>query len=557
MLPGQRRHLRDELGLSLRESWGEPRRHDCDHASGTQTYNLYLWSAENDLRNTNQSGDPYITCDELGPSAGCGYDALVETLDDNTGTRSNTRAVIGGSDVLGSIEREEDEDWFKVSVYATETITINVYPEAHPKEDALEGYAISLFTEDGLNLGDAVGTGGVASVTYVAETDRSLRLGVFPVADTGGYRVEVNGGDVPRDHPEHRGVLKVGETIDGRLSGRGDADWYQVYLEGGSRYVARVTTDLFEVRNPSLAFLDPRGEVMVSSTGDSENDICGLPCTSQHPLVRPPARTGFHFLSVGAPVSGQAGLYELEFEEYDGPAPMDDFAGDDGTVGRSGGYYPVAGQLEQENDEDWFAFYSFAGDRRTFYVDGIDEGGDAVEGVLISVVDQRGVELATSEPWLPGIRVVEFAADAAGDYFLKVEGKPGVTASYIVHADIGDAPADLDTWAYVGADGEVLGNNHGPNEGDWYRAHLPQGRTFEVGLEGIDRGFGPVEEPVLQLLDPDGTVVQEARGNDGAATLMVVADTPQPYLFGAYNAAITRGDYRLSIAEPGKEACAP
>lgn len=522
----------------------------------TDLFNMYLWSDENDIRNPNIPGDPYITCAEL-PASGCGYDVVVEQLDDNAGTRANTRKFIGGSDVLGSIEWEGDEDWFKFNVYATETTTINVYPAAHPGEDTLDGYVISLYTEDGLNLDEAVpGTEGVASLTYEADSDASLRLGVFPVADTGGYRIEAVGGDVPSS-TDSTAVLEVGDPIEGRLSGGQEADWYQVYLEAGTRYNARVTTGLFEVRNPALAFLDQRGELMAYSQGESEADVCGFPCTTRHGLSFLPARTGNHFLSVGAPLAGQAGLYELELTEAAGPPPGDDFAGDETTVGRGGGYFPIVGRLEQEDDQDWLAFYSFAGEQRTFYVDGIDENGDGVDGVLISVVDRQGKALSTSEPWAPGSRVVEFVAEADADYFLKIEGDSGVTTSYVVHADIGDAPSRPDTWAYVGAGGEVFGNNHSPNEGDWYRAPLAQGRTYEIRLEGIDRGFGAVAQPVLRLVRPDGEIAREADGNGGSATMTVMVDSTEPYFVGAYNLALTGGDYRLSIVELGQEACSP
>ena len=523
----------------------------------TQTHNLYIGSDIFDPYDTPNA----LTCDQISNSdiyghVGCGYDLLIEETDDNRGT-TMTREAIGGTPNHGNIERAADSDWFRLTVYPSEHTFIDVIGEENWKGDSLTSFNVYLHNGRGDIIASYGSVNGQASFDYLANSPETLYVSVNWRGDTGGYRIEESGGDVPGGTDTYA-ELALGESKTGRLSASRDADWYRVYLNADEPVNVRVDSLQSEVPATTIAIFDARGTQMFGLRDDPSDSRCLIECTVQHDLTFRPSKPGVYFVSVGAlRVTGEDGAaYELIVDEAPGPAPTDDHGDDDLTQSYAGSYYPMPGMIEQIDDEDWFSFYANRGDKRIFYVEGASADAGTLQNISADIVSRDGVVLANGSTWDSGGQIIEFTPEIASDFFLKVSGSGGSTGSYVILSEVGDPAASPDTWAYLGAGGSAVGNLDTVSDGDWYRISLVSDLAYDIKVAGTDEGLGALAEPQIRLYSATGDQVQSA-APAGSTVGMTINNVPTGDYYLAVNSSASQasGGYTISATQQGADNC--
>lgn len=515
----------------------------------TDEYNFYLWSEIYEL-----DAKLVVLCENL-PSFGCGYNVTIEELDDNTSTRQNATIAIGNSAAHGSIETTADSDWFVMNAYATETTIINVYPEKDVKGEALDDFLVQLWV-DGQIVAYTAPLGGVATMQYVATSDSSLRLGIESSGgQTGGYRIESVGGDVPSDTDTYAG-LEVGETVDGQINnGRDAGDWFKVYLTANVPYEASITTSIADIKNAFIGLRDARGDAIWTSR-QSDDLVCDPGCEYTHRVSFSLARSGYYFLAAAAPEPQQSGNYQLAIVERQSAAPDDDLAGDESTIGRAESMVPSRGTLEIAGDVDWFRFISeFGGEQRTFFVDGAYVLNGLFEYPAIAVVDDHGNTVATGEVWTDGVQRVELTTTRTGNYYLTVAGNGTNAFPYTVHNSAGDPAGNRDSWKYIGICSEVHQSISRVADEDWYNIELLADRSYAFEIAGEDQGYTAATRPRVSLYTETGDLVGSVTADDASATLAIDVAISGQYFLEVNNDSGRIGGYRLSAADLSIGGC--
>ncbi|MEQ8206844.1 MAG: hypothetical protein RIA65_11755 [Woeseia sp.] len=515
----------------------------------TDDYNIYLWSEIYEL-----DSKLVVLCEEV-PNFGCGYNVMIEELDDNTSTRQNASIAIGGSPVHGSIETTADSDWFTMNAYATETTIINVYPEQDAKGEQLDDFLVQLWV-DGQIVAYTAPTGGVATLEHVATGDHSLRVGIESLGgQIGGYRIESAGGDVPSDTNTFAG-MEVGEIVDGQINnGRDAGDWFKVYLTANVPYEASITTSIADIENAFIGLRDVRGDAVWTSR-QNEDLVCNPGCEYTHRVSFTLVRSGYYFLMAAAPEPQQSGHYQLALMERQDTAPDDDLAGDATTIGRAQSMVPSHGVLESAGDVDWFRFISaFGGEQRTFFVDGAFVLNGLFEYPTITVVHENGNVVATGEVWKDGVQRVAMTTTQSGNYYLTVSGDGTHALPYTVHNSPGDPAGNRDSWAYIGLCTEVHQSISRAADLDWYNIELQADKTYTFEIASDEQGYTAATRPRVSLYTESGNFMGSVTAVDASAWLVIDIAAAGRYFLEVNNNSGRIGGYRLLATDESEGEC--
>ncbi|MCX7261213.1 MAG: peptidylprolyl isomerase, partial [Burkholderiales bacterium] len=197
------------------------------------------------------SGTYYIAASSgtYGTKTG-GYTVSVKALvDDYAASMSTTGVITIGSQVTGSIEIANDEDWFKVSLQAGSSYTIELLGEGGGGGTLPSGLGhqpyLRLFDTNGRYLTAVFngGTGDDPKLTFTAAATGTYYVSASDLYDTGTgtYTIKATSlGAITDDYAGSaltRGTVSIGGSITGSLELAGDQDWFAVTLTAGQQYV--------------------------------------------------------------------------------------------------------------------------------------------------------------------------------------------------------------------------------------------------------------------------------------------------------------------------------
>ena len=256
----------------------------------------------------------------------------------------------------------------------------------------------------------------------------------------------------------------------------------------------------------------------------------------------------------------------------------DDYTADKTTTGAVAVGGSATGEIETEQDVDWFAVtleagktYHFTawGNEQDYYADTLDRPK------IAGLYDSNGADIS-------GVRRVYegrtgrsprkwYRANASGSHYIAVTGdkldggfSTGTYTLVVAESPPDDCVAGVTTTCLVSVGGSTTGdiqwayNNDSSNDiedEDWIRANLTAGNTYHFALEGAEAGKGTLQEHTLHkylyYVNDEGEVAAIRGSGDGSKTRLKVNRS------GAYYVAVEgdgekderTGTYTLTLAE--------
>lgn len=224
----------------------------------------------------------------------------------------------------GSISQSDDVDWIKVTLEDDQMYRVVVFGTTPGSDRTLTTPLLK-----GLYKGDddyIAGTSGSFSsrgdktkVHYCADADAAYYVAVHSFGgETGTYDLHVLKvpDDVQPDNISTLGTITVGGSQDGKINYRGDADWYQADLTGGTTY--RMNLRVRPSRQPAVGShfvpdLSPRVRLYNSTGGYIEKGTENSDFTMSS-ISYTPAETSTYLIAAAARIN-RIGRYTLTLSE--------------------------------------------------------------------------------------------------------------------------------------------------------------------------------------------------------------------------------------------------
>ena len=495
-------------------------------------------------------------------------------------TTSTTGEVDVGGSVTGNIGTETDEDWFKVVLEANKSYQIDMKGEGGDGGTLEDPNLRNIRSADGTQI---TGTGNDdaddendildSQITFTPTTAGTYYLVATTADDIGTYKLSVR--EVPCTLNEGDiwcGVVDVGEV-------KSSAD-----VLSGHGFIG--------VTNRETGGLAGSPDDTMFSVGDNEYTIQGI--------------------YVGAGTNNEGALYffltadlsdhdkeilVLTFEGVATPRPLDDASKlsatglynwstdldwssttevtvrlqtpddcPDGTtttceveVGGS-----ATGNIELDNDVDWFKVVVDAGTRYQVDLEGADTGrGTLVDPSIAYIANSVGDVVADTGGTDSGVgkndRMI-FTATADAVYYAAVlsDEHGTYTLSVIVLGANGASEADTDFPSTTATTGRVevgasaTGYMDRGTDFDWFRVDLEADKTYQIDLEGSPTGRGSLGDPFLQIFDASGSNKLTEDNNDGTganAQIVYTATATGAHYLTAQTLPTETGTYTLSVRD--------
>ena len=246
-------------------------------------------------------------------------------------------------------------------------------------------------------------------------------------------------------------------------------------------------------------------------------------------------------------------------------APSDDCSHDTTTTCEVEVGGSATGNIETQNDRDWFKVELEAGTRYQIDVEGADTDRGTQASPGAGLYDVSGTSLMVSDDD-SGVGLnsrVIYTPTAASTYYVQASGLSGpglgtYTLSVIVLGANGASEADTDfpdnntTTGRVEVGASVTGNVESANDVDRFRVDLEADKEYQFDLEGAPTGRGTLPDPALSFADATGTVL-EYDDNDGDGVNSQIVYTPTAtgvyYLRPHSRVDTETGTYTLSVRE--------
>ena len=247
-------------------------------------------------------------------------------------------------------------------------------------------------------------------------------------------------------------------------------------------------------------------------------------------------------------------------------APSDDCSHDTTTTCEVEVGGSATGNIETQNDRDWFKVELEAGTRYQIDVEGADTDRGTQASPGAGLYDVSGTSLMVSDDD-SGVGLnsrVIYTPTAASTYYVQASGLSGpglgtYTLSVIVLGANGASEADtdfLDTTATTGkveVGASATGNVESAADRDWFAVDLEAGKRYQFDLEGAPNGRGTQPDPFLLLYDRSATAIE---GNDdltptnlNSAIVYDVTATGTYYLVARGARVDQTGTYTLSVRD--------
>ncbi len=540
--------------------------------TATGTYTLSVRDISPCTLNTGDIWCGVVTVAEIKTSPG---DALVgHGFADGAGLSAGSLA--GNPDdtmfLVGDNDYTIRAAYIQVPTGSTETGTLYVLLSADLTDDDKAGLVL---TDDDTTLtfafsGATKGTTGLYSwglsgLTWSAGDTVTVRLAGPPTSD-----------DFPADTTT-TGQVDVGGSATGNIESVGDADWFLVELEAGTRYqidLEGAPTVRGTGSDPTIdAVRDAGGNTITgtqnddSGVGNNARTIFTATASGAHYVVAAAYQsTGTYTLSVI--VLGANGVSEAHA----------DFPNNNTTSGRVDVGASVTGNTATVSGDDWFRVDLEAGKTYQFDLEGAPTNRGTLPDPLLKFYDGSENQISRNDDIDPDNNLnsqIVHPATATGTYYLSANSTNLETGTYTLSVrditppsdDSADPPADstnvsepdgedlpegITTTGRVEVGGSVTGEIAPTLDVDWFAVELKKGKRYQFDVEGADTGRGNLADPHLWgLQDAGGQAVSGARSNDGGVgkngRVINTPDAEGTYYIAVAGADSTTGTYTLSV----------
>ena len=168
----------------------------------------------------------------------------------------------------------------------------------------------------------------------------------------------------------------------------------------------------------------------------------------------------------------------------------------------------VQGDIQDTNDQDYFAVSLVAGQSYIFDVD-----GTTLSDPTLTLRNSAGAQVAFNDDGGPGLDSrIEFTAGGSGMYFLDVGGFGANTGSYSLATRIDDVSDDVNSIDTIAVNGVRSGQINSAADQDFFQIFLTAGQNYTFDAVGVG-----LSDPTLAVRNSAGT--QLAFNDDGGAGL--------------------------------------
>ncbi|MEM7445821.1 MAG: PPC domain-containing protein [Pseudomonadota bacterium] len=514
-------------------------------------------------------------------SAADGGIALTERVaeasaDDFGATVATAGFMTVNSSAYGELEQSGDTDWFSVNLGAGSQVTIDLEGEptgAGTLSDPLvmvydqNGNELARDDDGGESFNSRLNFSVPAAGTYYIEARAfggATGTYVLTVTEVGSSAVAaVEGPAVGTDTPADDFTADTGTSgqiasqgvVTGELEVNGDRDWFAITLGAGQTVILDLEGDATEagsLQDPYMAVFDQAGNQVTRDDDGGEGYNSRLEFTAPN--------AGTYFVEARG-FAGATGTYRLTASDS---FATDDYAGDVSTAGGLGVGGSIAGDLEVNNDTDWFAISLTEGQVVTLDLEGSPTNQGTLPDPYLTIYDSNGNQLLTNDDGGQGLNSsTEFTAPYGGTFFVEARGFGGDAGTYLLSAQSAAAPPppppppsddyadNVGTSGEIGVGGTVLGDLEQSNDKDWFAIQLVAGETVVFDLQGAPTNQGTLTDPYLTIFDQAGNELQ--RNDDGGegvnSQLEFTAPTTGIYYLEARGFGGASGTYILSAAQ--------
>ncbi len=373
------------------------------------------------------------------------------------------------------------------------------------------------------------------------------------------------------------GQVDVGGSATGNVESVGDADWFLVELEAGTRYqidLEGADTNRGSLTDPLLNAMRDASSNTITGTWNDDSGVGNNARTIFTATV-----SGAHYVVAAAYQS--TGTYTLSVIVLgaNGASEADtDFSGTTATSGRVDVGASVTGNIASAGDIDLFAVRLVVGRTYQFDLEGSHNGRGTLEDPYLTLSDgslafiaENGDINATNlnsqfiyTATAAGtyyLEAVELSGNSTGTYTLSVRditpppddsADPPADSTNVSEPDGEDLPEGITTTGRVEVGGSVTGEIAPALDVDWFAVELKKGKRYQFDVEGADTGRGNLADPHLWgLQDAGGQAVSGARSNDGGVgkngRVINTPDAEGTYYIAVAGADSTTGTYTLSV----------
>jgi hypothetical protein len=361
-----------------------------------------------------------------------------------SGNVSTIGSIAVGSSVTGTIDINNDQDWYAVTLTAGISYVFNVA--------ASGGSSIypSLYLHNA--TGAVVGSGGVQQLSFEATMTGTYYVDVSAYT-TGQFTLTAAvSPDVVSGNVNTTARIAVGSSATGTIDTSNDHDWYAVTLNAGVTYTFVATGSAY----PSLDLRNAAGAI--AAYGGYVNGGGQVNFSA--------ATTGTYYVDVFSYNAGQFALSAT--------INPDQIAGNTSTSGTISIGSSRTGVIDYALDHDWYAVTLNAGTTYLFNV----------TGAIPSVVPTLYLYDALGGFAAVGSTHLAYETATTGTYYIDVSsyGTGQFTLSAIVSPDT--TAGNINTTGRIAIGSSLTGSIDSYDDHDWYAVTLNAGVSYSFSATG-------------------------------------------------------------------------
>ncbi len=489
--------------------------------------------------------------------------------DDYLASTSTSGSTTISEKNIGTIETENDKDWFRVSFKAGSSYAIEMRG-AETGDGSLEDPYIEGLYDSAGNLisgttDDDSGSGLNSLIKFNASKDEDyfISAGSFWANETGSYTIEVNELATDDYTEKDPGTVVIGVNKEGDIESGNDKDWFRVALEAGINYAIEMRgaeTSDGTLDDPYIGGIYDSDGILIEGTSDDDG---GIGLNAKFEGTAP--KTGDYFINAGSFWEDQTGTYTIEVKRL---------ASDDYTEIKPGTVLidnEITGVLESKNDKDWFKISLEAGSTYEIEMRGAEtnEGTlddpyihglyDSAENLIEGTNDDDGgsglnslLKFSASETGLYYISAGSFWEDEIGSYTIAVN-KTG--------SDDFSANTTKTGTVLLGGNekGDIEGDIELGNDKDWFKISLDAGSTYAIEMRGAETSEGTLVDPYIEgLYDSAGNLISGTTDDDSGSGLNALLEfsaskTDLYYINAGSFWEDDTGTYKVAVSKTGSD----